>query len=945
MADATYNDRLKDFILAQGINEQDYEAKKNELTWLDTYTKLFDTVETLRNSPEHINDLMPNELVSLNNNLKIRIEKNLYKGEGITNEEVNKILESIQKTIDAKVADYAENKIDIDIDDASSMGELLKTQTATNDEKIKEQNAKAKNRLNAFVKDYDEQNGLTGLTPNDANLINANMEKLETLNTNIFEYANLAEQSTEPNKTPPLKNQNFQGIFDILKNVEIEGDLKLLGHEKIEQFDKDGNIKPDSEMALFVESIVNKTKEVMAVSKEPFDQATFDENLKANLEIGLAELYLADNVTKGKSSQKDIEAAIATLSKMQEGGQKITISRDTMVGYQAAKNKEAESFRKRLESKVGKISAIAKMRNNAETLDKKLEAKHGKKYTETKKFLKMSAKVAFKAAAWGTAFGVASTIGAPAVAAIAVTSMANQMWGMKKDYKKQKAEALEKGQKLSFFGYMKKNKMRCAGVVLAAVATAVPGMQCLGGETLQAIASSPLTQQARAISGMTLAAGNGLKSAAQTYKETKSLKKALFSFGNAGVMFGVGYLAGQSAGGMAGEAIAEYQSTTNEANTLVDIDGDKIPDTIDREITDNSATEIKIEELSKEDVYKNDMLTKQAPNLVGSALGVEGNHTSAEMAEIVKNIESNGTPEQRAVLDNLREGVDSRGNLSADLKAQAETFNPKPVNNTTPAENISPVEEARPEPMQTIINEEIQIIPTLQVEVNVEESINKLQDQLDANREHITEDVKDLTDADKRSERVEAREHLKDEHGFTQEQIKDIEKADRINDRHERADEKLENKIERLEARHENKFHQNDIKPEEATAPVEEIKETPVTKPELTEAEKAAIVSAKAAGIDPNTTGADNLNNVLKSDVSYQKAYFNPETGERHVMTIHKDGSVDNKSFDKDLNEIPNEPKTDRISNLRGTEQRSTTNTNVIKTTINTNIVDKGNTK
>lgn len=28
MADATYNDRLKDFILAQGINEQDYEAKK-----------------------------------------------------------------------------------------------------------------------------------------------------------------------------------------------------------------------------------------------------------------------------------------------------------------------------------------------------------------------------------------------------------------------------------------------------------------------------------------------------------------------------------------------------------------------------------------------------------------------------------------------------------------------------------------------------------------------------------------------------------------------------------------------------------------------------------------------------------------------------------------------------------------------------------------------------
>lgn len=59
---------------------------------------------------------MPNELTALNNNLKIRIEKNLYKGEGITNEEVNKILESIQKTIDAKVADYAENEIDIDID-------------------------------------------------------------------------------------------------------------------------------------------------------------------------------------------------------------------------------------------------------------------------------------------------------------------------------------------------------------------------------------------------------------------------------------------------------------------------------------------------------------------------------------------------------------------------------------------------------------------------------------------------------------------------------------------------------------------------------------------------------------------------------------------------------------------------------------------------------------
>lgn len=361
-------------------------------------------------------------------------------------------------------------------------------------------------------------------------------------------------------KSSPLKEKQFQDIYNILSNMQVKGDLTLMGRKTVSQKGQ------NSDISLFMEQVRNETEIFMAnTSAQGITQKAFKEEYAERLKNNIVQLVYADKLSKGEITAKDFGNAFDTLAQSAQSAKPIIVNETSCIGYQAAKTNRSTSAASRLGEKKGYENPAKSFLAKIKATDQKLEQKYGKGYSLLRGGL--------RSAGWGVAYSLGAAFGPAGMAAVATASFANQAYGIYKDYKKQKAE----NPNTSFWSYLKQNKMRLAGALMGAAAVTISA----GG-----LGANSAIRVARAGSGVALAAAGALHQAAQAYKAQKGnrwkkLWAATKAFGTSAIGFGIGMAAGR----MAGEAVnagADYfrdndtTLMTNTAATLNNLDANSI---------------------------------------------------------------------------------------------------------------------------------------------------------------------------------------------------------------------------------------------------------------------------------------------------------------------------------------------------------------------------------
>ncbi len=373
----------------------------------------------------------------------------------------------------------------------------------------------------------------------------------------------------------PLQNKEYQDIYNVFQNIELQGELRDFGREKISPEDQKTawddfreQIRQETEMYL-----VNTSSRgmVYGFSEVEFDAATgagtihdypptfvkaFEEEYALRLKTALVEVVYADKVSKGEISEKDFGKAFDDLVKTANNQGKIKVNSDTLTGWHVAKSNRITAAVNRLAKKDGYSSIAEKYTTKIKTLNTKLEKKHGKAYSLGKNFL--------KSAGWGAAYSVGGMFGPAGIAAVATASFAHQTYGLIKDFKKAKERANGEGKKLNFWSYMGQNKLRVAGICLGAASAAIGwGGLADYAPAIANFCQSNVAQIARAGAGYALAASNALHQAAQAYKGTKGSKgqkawAAVKALGVSAVSFVAGRGAAEAAGGVVNDVVDNY---------------------------------------------------------------------------------------------------------------------------------------------------------------------------------------------------------------------------------------------------------------------------------------------------------------------------------------------------------------------------------------------------
>lgn len=345
----------------------------------------------------------------------------------------------------------------------------------------------------------------------------------------------------------PLKDKEFQDIYNVLNSLQIEGKLSAFGRKKVDQNTKESDIE------LFREQVRRETEMYLAnTSPNGINPEDFKKEYADRLRNNLVQLVYADKVSKGQISEKDFGKMFDEMAAAAKDKKPIKVNQESIAGWQAAKTTRMESAVKVEGKKAGYEAPAKGLKARVEKLDGKLNKKYGLLYTTAKNIA--------KSAGWGTAYSVAgATMGPAGVALVATASFANTSYKYFKDYKKARNDALIKGEKPdNLWNYMKKNKLKTAGALMGAATVAIG----IGG-----LGANAAVHAARAGSGMALAAAGAINQGANAYKNTKGSKgkkvwAAAKTIAISGAAFAAAVWAGKELNGIATEAFADTPNPT-----------------------------------------------------------------------------------------------------------------------------------------------------------------------------------------------------------------------------------------------------------------------------------------------------------------------------------------------------------------------------------------------
>ena len=350
----------------------------------------------------------------------------------------------------------------------------------------------------------------------------------------------------------PVKDKEFQDIYNVLNSLQIKGELKAFGRKTVDQNTK------DSDLDLFREQIRRETEIYLAnTSRNGISTEDFKQEYADRLRNNLVQLVYADKVSKGQISEKDFGKMFDEMAAAAKDKKPIKVNQESIVGWQAAKTNRLESAVKVEGKKPGYEAPAKAFSSRVKNLDDKLSKKYGALYSVLK--------TAAKSAGWGTAYSLAgATMGPAGVAMVATASFANTSWNYFKDYKKARNDAMVKGEKPdNLWNYMKKNKLKTAGVFMGAATVAIG----IGG-----LGANAAVHAARAGSGMALAAAGAVNQGANAYKNTKGSKgqklwAATKAIAVSGAAFAAAVWVGKEVNGIANEAYANTPNNTPTPTT------------------------------------------------------------------------------------------------------------------------------------------------------------------------------------------------------------------------------------------------------------------------------------------------------------------------------------------------------------------------------------------
>lgn len=384
----------------------------------------------------------------------------------------------------------------------------------------------------------------------------------------------LADARTAYKLQAPVKDKEFQDIYNVLNSLQIKGELKAFGRKNVDQNTK------DSDIDLFREQIRRETEMYLAnTSRNGISAEDFKQEYADRLRNNLVQLVYADKVSKGQISEKDFGKMFDEMAAAAKDKKPIKVNQESIVGWQASKTSRIESAVKVEGKKAGYEKSAQGFKSRVKNLDDKLSKKYGALYSVLK--------TAAKSAGWGTAYSIAgATMGPAGVAMVATASFANTSWNYFKDYKKARNDAMVKGEKPdNLWNYMKKNKLKTAGVFMGAATVAI-GVGGLG--------ANAAVHAARAGSGMALAAAGAVNQGANAYKNTKGSKgqklwAATKAIAVSGAAFAAAVWVGKEVNGIANEA---YANTPNDTPTTPSLAADSLQ--VDNNI--NAADSVNIAE-------------------------------------------------------------------------------------------------------------------------------------------------------------------------------------------------------------------------------------------------------------------------------------------------------------------------------------------------------------
>lgn len=354
-----------------------------------------------------------------------------------------------------------------------------------------------------------------------------------------------------------LKYPEFASVVSVLDNIKVEDGFTLTGRKQTDQTEQDSDIN------IFKDRIFDETRLFLAyTSKEEITEEVLRETYNERLKLGIVEIVYADRISKGEIDKKNTEQMLKLfdgLSDEAKAGKTFKINRATLAGWQATHDNLNKTAATRAE--------VAGHKQSSKTFFsriKDLDTKCTKKYPTLYPLVRNG----FKSAGWGSAYGIGSMFGPAGVAAVATASFAWTGYRFFNSFRKARAVAKEKGEKLGFWKYLKYNKLQAASMLLSASSAAFGFGGWAGLESMaNGSALQSAFQLAKAPAGIALGASGAINQANKAFakkgeNDTRSFGRRLWdgtkAFGVSAISFGVGMYAGRLGSTAAIETYQEY---------------------------------------------------------------------------------------------------------------------------------------------------------------------------------------------------------------------------------------------------------------------------------------------------------------------------------------------------------------------------------------------------
>ena len=368
-----------------------------------------------------------------------------------------------------KMADFAEqlmSRLDPNqpwsMQDAPEISEWLKVsndiQAQNTSQEKKNRNAKIGDSLNKFYKKFDEEHGLSNLTPEHKDMLAANQQAIEAVAANFEPFAK--------NDKGEYLHPEFANIDKFYDKMEIDN-----SNSNVDAVDKN-KYKQDMAELAYNEAMLELSMNPDFARLQPAQQQELLSQAWANhMQMGMVTMIaaqMAENAAKESGEPKkikDFENQAKTFINQAVNGENNTfkVTNNAALATLSSRTADVEALSKRIGQKTGHKSLWSKIKE----LDKKLTKKYPKSY----KILKNLA--------------ISSAIGlTTGGAGLAVMSACKTIQAARESYKRYKAANTD-GEYKSWFGYLKKNPKEAIGLAVSVASTAMSGyMVGMGGITV-----------------------------------------------------------------------------------------------------------------------------------------------------------------------------------------------------------------------------------------------------------------------------------------------------------------------------------------------------------------------------------------------------------------------------------------------------------------------------